>query len=94
MDEQTKCPHCGQVMDPIETPMMSSWGGEVHWVCFNDECCYFKESWDVLDNQGIEKTGYRCSIDPRGACGPMAVWSSDALKDLICKDKVSDQSSQ
>lgn len=91
MDESKTCPHCGAEMDPIETPLMSSWGGEIHYVCFNDECCYFKESWDVLESQGIERTGYRCSIDPRGACSPMAVWSSEALKDLMCKGKLGEK---
>ncbi len=61
-------------------------GGEIHYVCFNDECCYFKKSWESLENQGIPGTGYRCRIDPRGACGPLAVWSSEALKDRICRD--------
>jgi len=43
MDKDPTCPHCGTQMDPIETPLDSSWGGETHYVCFNDECCYFKE---------------------------------------------------
>lgn len=83
--ETIKCPHCGAEMQPIATPESSSWGGEIHHVCFNDECSYFTKSWEVLDNQGVERTGYRCRIDPRGICGPMAVWSADALKDLVCR---------
>ncbi|MBM4326992.1 MAG: methyltransferase domain-containing protein [Deltaproteobacteria bacterium] len=83
MIQQRKCPHCGAEMHPIETPLLSSWGGEIHHVCFNDNCCYYLASWDVLEQQGIEKTGYRCRMDPRGQCGPLAVWSADALKDLI-----------
>jgi hypothetical protein len=83
--ECLKCPHCGSDMDPITTPEASSWGGEVHHVCFNDECSYFVKSWEVLDGQGVDRTGYRCRIDSRGACGPLAVWSADALKDLACK---------
>lgn len=86
MSEEHVCPHCGAHMDPITTPMDSSWGGEIHYVCFNDDCCYFTKSWDSLSGQGVENTGYRCRVDPRGACGPLAVWSADALKDLICKD--------
>lgn len=73
-------------MDPIRTPLDSSWGGEIHHVCFNDECVYFVKSWDALDQQGIEETGYRCRRDTRGACGPLAVWSTDALKDLVIGD--------
>ena len=86
MEKDRDCPHCGTKMDPIETPMESSWGGEVHYVCFNDECCYFKNSWDHLMSQGVESTGYRCRMDPRGACGPIAVWSSEALKNKICSN--------
>jgi hypothetical protein len=87
MQKQPTCPHCGAQMDPIETPVESTWGGEVHYVCFNDECGYFKESWDCMEGQGALRTGYRCRIDARGACGPLAVWSKEALKDLVSKPK-------
>ena len=83
MEEDKVCQHCGACMDAINTPLESTWGGEIHHVCFNDECAYFTKSWDALDGQGIENTGYRWRVDPRGAGGPMAVWSKDALKDLI-----------
>jgi hypothetical protein len=87
MKKECVCPHCGANMDPIRTPLESSWGGEIHHVCFNDECGYYKKSWDNLCNQGVENAGYRCRMDPRGACGPLAVWSPDALKDQICTDE-------
>jgi len=83
MAEAHTCPHCGASMDPIETPLESSWGGEVHYVCFNDRCTYYVSSWNTLEGQGIERAGYRCRVDPRGACGPIAVWSPTALKDLV-----------
>ena len=92
MEKEPKCPHCGAEMDPIETPAESSWGGETHYVCFNDECCYFTNSWDSLLNQGVDKTGYRCRMDARGACGPMAVWSSEALKNRICRNAPAERS--
>ncbi len=87
------CPHCGSEMDPIRTPLESSWGGELHYICFNDDCSYFTNSWKALGNQGIEKTGYRCRIDPRGGCGPAPVWSDDALQDLIVKEEADESSS-
>jgi SAM-dependent methyltransferase len=83
MPKGNACPHCGSEMDPIRTPLESSWGGELHHICFNDDCSYFTNSWEALENQGIEKTGYRCRMDPRGGCGPAPVWSEDALKDLV-----------
>ncbi len=87
MSTERKCPHCGANMEPITTPLESSWGGEIHHVCFNDECSYYKKSWDVLCGQGVENTGYRCSVDPRGQSGPLAVWSADAMKNRICSDR-------
>jgi SAM-dependent methyltransferase len=87
------CPHCGSEMDPIRTPVESSWGGEMHHICFNDDCSYFTKSWKALEGQGIEKTGYRCRMDPRGSCGPAPVWSEDALKDLVVNEDTDETSS-
>jgi SAM-dependent methyltransferase len=93
MPEAHACPHCGSEMDPIRTPLESTWGGELHHICFNDDCCYFTKSWDALDNQRIQKTGYRCRMDPRGGCGPAPVWSEDALKDLVVDEKADEMGS-
>lgn len=93
MSEGHVCPHCGSEMDPIRTPLESSWGGEIHRICFNDDCTYFTKSWKALESQGIEKTGYRCRMDPRGGCGPAPVWSEDALKDLVVKEGADEGSS-
>ncbi len=87
MTTKHKCPHCGAVMDPVRTPLESTWGGEIHYVCFNDECRYFCNSWEILESQGIEDTGYRCRMDPRGECGPFPVWSASAMKDLILTEQ-------
>lgn len=88
MANANSCPHCGVEMNPIRTPADSSWGGEVHYICFNDDCCYYVGSWDSLDSQGIAQTGYRCRMDPRGCCGPAPVWSNDALKDQVLREDV------
>jgi SAM-dependent methyltransferase len=87
MPKGQACPHCRSEMDPIRTPLESSWGGELHHICFNDDCCYFKNSWKALETQGIDETGYRCRMDPRGGCGPAPVWSEDALKDLVVEEE-------
>lgn len=93
MREGHACPHCGSEMNPIRTPLESSWGGELHHICFNDDCSYFTNSWNALKDQGIEKTGYRCRMDPRGCCGPAPVWSEDALKDLVVNEETDEISS-
>ncbi|MFC1835558.1 methyltransferase domain-containing protein [Thermodesulfobacteriota bacterium] len=87
MSTKCTCPHCGADMDPINMPYDSSWGGEIHYVCFNDQCCYYSDSWNVMEEQGVEETGYRCRMDPRGRSGAAPVWSPDALKDLIVKEE-------
>ncbi len=81
------CPHCGDAMEPIETPLDSTWGGEIHHVCLNDQCSYFSKSWDSLMSQGIEGAGYRCRMDPRGLCTPVPVHTKDDLKDLVLQDE-------
>jgi SAM-dependent methyltransferase len=93
MPKGNSCPHCGSEMDPIRTPLESSWGGELHHICFNDDCSYFTNSWNALENQRIEKTGYRCRMDPRGGCGPAPVWSEDALKDLVVNEETDETNS-
>ena len=92
MASANTCPHCGVEMNPIRTPLDSSWGGEVHHICFNDDCCYYVGSWDSLESQGISQTGYRCRMDPRGCCGPAPVWSDDALKDQVLREDVAENS--
>jgi SAM-dependent methyltransferase len=93
MSERHACPHCGSEMDPIRTPLESSWGGEMHHICFNNGCSYFTKSWKALESQRIAKTGYRCRMDPRGGCGPAPVWSEDALKELVVKEDSDEMSS-
>jgi SAM-dependent methyltransferase len=91
MKDKPACPHCGITMECMKTPYESTWGGEIHFVCFNDECSYYLNSWSALEEQGIENAGYRCRMDPRGQCGPIAVWSDSALRNLIVQkeDKLS-----
>jgi SAM-dependent methyltransferase len=84
---KTTCPHCGRTMQPIETPMDSSWGGEIHEVCFNDECTYFVRSFEFLEAQGIEGAGYRCRCDARGRFGAIPITCSDDLKTCIVTEE-------
>jgi hypothetical protein len=70
-------------MLPIEMPDQTGWDGEIHHVCFNDECEYYKKSWGVLRRQGGYQTGYRCRLSPRGSYEAQLVWGPDALKDKI-----------
>ena len=78
------CPHCGQTMKKWRVPLNSTWNREYFYVCFNDDCEYYKEGWKEMWEQQQTKASYRCRYDPDvGKCLPLPVWSSSALKDDI-----------
>lgn len=81
-----RCPHCAEELKYISTPPLSSWGGERIYVCLNDQCPYFLESWKVLFKQTGLSMGYRYFHDCDKQSGPVMVGSPDALKDCIITD--------
>ena len=77
------CPHCNVPLLKWRTPDGSSWGPFL-FVCFNDDCAYYKRGWTFLEEQFGRKASYRHSLDPStGATGPLPVWSSLALREDI-----------
>lgn len=89
MTEQDKtiCPHCNSKMKRWESPATYSWGTDHIYICFNDECEYYKRSWDfTLKKIGI-KAGYRHRYDPNtGQLGPFPVNTPMAGKDGIVEE--------
>ena len=45
------CPHCGQTMKKWRVPLNSTWNREYFYVCFNDDCEYYKEGWKEMWEQ-------------------------------------------
>ena len=82
--EITTCPHCLKQMKKWQPPDGSTWGDGFQYVCFNDECPYFRNGWKwMLDKYNV-KSSYRHRYDPaNGETGPLPVWSENALKDKI-----------
>ena len=82
------CPHCNKPLSKWATPEMTSWGGELHYVCFNDDCEYFKKGWAWMQEKYAHNSSYRFRLDPHtGNQGPLPVWSADALKDGIVEEE-------
>lgn len=78
------CPHCGQVLKKWICPPESSWGVEYQYVCFNDDCSYFKGGWGWMKEKYNQNISYRYRFNPfNKESGPLPVWSKDALKNNI-----------
>ena len=85
--ESYECPHCNASMRRISLPDNTGWDGPFHFVCFNDECAYYKEGWDWMFEKYEVKASYRYRINPEtGQASPIAVWSETALVNLIVED--------
>jgi hypothetical protein len=82
-----RCPHCGGELSPFKMPEESGWNGETHFACFNDECSYYVEGWEWMQQNYEVKSSYRYRIEPEtGVASPLAVWSSMAVRDRIIKE--------
>ena len=78
------CPHCGSRLKKWLVPEDSSWDDEFFFVCFNDDCPYFVRGWEHMQEKYAVKASYRFRVDPaNGKASPLAVWSTDAIKDRI-----------
>ncbi len=86
MEKQEKptCPHCGARLLKWLAPAESTWGETILYVCFNDDCDYFKNGWNHMWNKYQQKASYRHRLDPvTGQTGPLPVWSEDATRNRI-----------
>jgi hypothetical protein len=79
--EKLECPYCGNPMKKWVANQDSSWGPDCQYVCFNDECEYYKEGWEWMKSHYNQNVSYRHRYNPStGEKGPLPVWSKDALK--------------
>ena len=79
-----RCPHCDQPLLPFQLPDNTGWQTDFHVACFNDECSYYREGWEWMEQRYGVKTSYRFRIDPAtGKEMPLAVWSPQALRDRL-----------
>ena len=86
--EEQVCPHCGSEMKKISIPEMGTWGADFHYVCFNNDCSYYKKGWAWMKEKYAAHASYRYHLDPlTGEDGPLPVWSEDALTSKILEDE-------
>jgi hypothetical protein len=51
MAEAPTCPHCGHHLKKWLVPDGASWTEEYLFVCFNDDCSYYREGWEWMEQQ-------------------------------------------
>jgi hypothetical protein len=82
------CPYCDEKLKKWTVPQtpFTQWPNEFLYVCFNDECGYFKRGWDVLSGQGMQGT-YRFMFNPdTGGCLSAPVLNQTAMTDGILEE--------
>lgn len=81
------CPHCGSCLVKWLVPDGSSWDEEFFFVCFNDECSYYREGWEWMMEQYGQRASYRFALNPiNGAVLMIPVWSDSATREMIVED--------
>jgi len=83
------CPHCEFRMNKWQVPPFNfadglGWCTDHLYICFNDECGFFVNSWSHMDETFGQDMGYRCMIHP-DSMEAMAIpaGSVDAMKGNI-----------
>jgi SAM-dependent methyltransferase len=81
-----RCPHCEQRLLKWEVPQnpFTQWDVDFMHVCFNDECPYLVQGWEVMKQQGNSGISYRFTYNSyRDRCLSVPVPNLHALKEGI-----------
>jgi SAM-dependent methyltransferase len=81
-----RCPHCEQRLLKWEVPQspFTQWDVDFMYVCFNDECPYLVQGWEVMKQQGNSGISYRFTYNSyRDNCLSVPVPNLHALKEGI-----------
>ena len=90
--DKPDCPHCGEEMTLWEVPPINfgdglGWGTPYLYVCFNDDCDFYKEGWNWMEKQFGQHASYRFMINPSsGASSQIPVWSDKATREMIVEE--------
>ena len=81
------CPHCGSRLEKWRVPPEASWSEDFFFVCFNDDCSYYKDGWVWMKEQYNQGASYRFTINPTtGEATMIPVWSDTATREMIVED--------
>ena len=87
LDTPPTCPHCNSRLKKWLVPVDSSWTEGFFFVCFNDECSYYKEGWTRMLEQYGQRASYRYMLNPTtGASSMIPVWSDSATREMIVEE--------
>jgi len=81
-----RCPHCEQSMLKWAVPQspFTQWDVDFMYVCFNDECPYLVQGWEVMKQQGNSGISYRFTYNSyRDNCLSVPVPHLHALREGI-----------
>ena len=86
-DISRSCPHCGSRLKKWRVPDEASWTEEFFFVCFNDDCSYYKDGWKWMMEQYSQQASYRYMINPTtGTSSMIPVWSDSATREMIIEE--------
>ena len=84
METPPTCSHCGSALTKWTVPDKATWDEEFFWVCFNNDCSYYKEGWAWMEENYSQHASYRFVINPRtGKSSSIPVWSESATREMI-----------
>ena len=90
-DFSRTCPHCETRLSKWRVPVDASWDEEFFFVCFNDDCSYYKNGWSWMKEQFKQNASYRYAVNPStGASSPLPVWSDTATREMIVDEAEGD----
>jgi len=90
-DNYRECPHCKKRLSKWRVPDESSWAEEFFYVCFNDDCTYYKNGWSWMKERYNQNSSYRYALNPTtNGSSPLPVWSDSATREMIVDDTKGD----
>jgi len=81
------CKHCGGRLKKWLVPDGASWTEEFLFVCFNDDCPYYRAGWEWMEQQYSQRASYRYMVFPTtGTSSMIPVWSDSAAREMIVEE--------